>query len=206
MELPVHDNQGNVLETIQFDETCLGKFVNRQLLHDAIVMYEANRRQGTVCTKGVRDVAGTTRKPFRQKGTGRARMGTRRRVGNRGGAIAHGPRPRDYSLNMPRRERRLATKSALLGKFRDGEVVVVDGLSFDQPKTGRMATVLKNLKVDNGCLVIVKANDGTLWKSVRNIPKTDLSPLSDLNAYSVLLRKNLLITKEALQAIGEEMK
>jgi len=88
IELPVHDKQGNVLETIQFDESCLGKFLNRRLLHDAILMYEANRRQGTASTKGLRSVTGTTRKPFRQKGTCRARMGTLRRPGSAGGARA----------------------------------------------------------------------------------------------------------------------
>jgi len=206
VELPVVDRQGKVLETIQFDESCLGKFVNMRLLHDAIVMYEANQRVGCASTKGIRETVGTTRKPYRQKGTGRARMGTRRRVGSRGGAVAHGPKPRDYAKGMPKRARREATRSALLGKFRDGEVVVVNDLDMESPRTKEIVATLKNLKVDRGCLVITQERSEVLWKSLRNIPKTGLLPLADLNAYDVLLRKNILITKAALQAIPKELK
>ncbi len=205
MELPVHDRQGNVVETLDFDTSCLGKFVNMRLLHQAVVMYQANQRRGTASTKGQRDVVGTTRKPHRQKGTGLARMGSRRRVGSRGGAIAHGPKPRSYAQHMSKRARRAATRSALLGKFRDGEVVVVDELAMPQPKTKEMAEALRNLKVDGGCLVVVDARSEPLWKSLRNIPRTDLSLLTELNACGVLLRKNILITKAALEAIPKEL-
>lgn len=206
MQIPVHDRQGNVVETLDFDEACLGKFINYDLLHEAIVMYEANQRRGTHSVKNRRSVVCTTRKPYRQKGTGRARMGFRRRVGSRGGAVAHGPVPRDYDKNMPKKARRAALKSALLGKFRDGEVVVVNELKQEAPKTREVAATLKNLKIDNGCLVVTRERDENLWKSVRNIRKTQLSPLSDLNPYCVTQPKYILMTKDALQAMAEEMK
>lgn len=206
IELPVYDRQGQVVETLNFDESCLGKFVNMQLLHRAVVMFEANQRSGTHSTKNRRSITGTGAKPFRQKGTGRARQGSRRRVGSSGGAIAHGPQPRDYSKEMPKKERRLALKSALLGKFRDGEVKVVSELKQETPRTREVAGTLKALEVEKGCLIVSKERDENLWLSVRNISYTDLAPLSGLNAYNVLKRKQLVITKEALEAISEEMK
>ncbi len=206
MKLPVYDKQGQSVEEIDFDESMLGKFVNYKLLHAAVVMYEANLRQGTVKTKNIREVAGKSAKPYKQKGTGRARMGRVRRFGSRGGATAFGPRPRDYSLDMPKKARRLALKSALLGKFRDNEVVVLKDFDVAAPKTKSVASTLKNLKVTSGCLMVVPAYDENVLKSCRNLPATDLSVLSDLNAYSVLRRKQVVFTKAALEALVQEVK
>lgn len=206
IEIPVHDRQGQVVETVNFDESVLGKFINFELLHRAVVTFEANQRVGTHSTKNRRSITGCSKKPYRQKGTGRARMGHRRRVGSRGGAVAHGPTPRDYGKVMPKKERRMATKSALLGKFRDGEVVVVNELNQAAPKTKEVAETLQKLNIEKGCLIVSKSRDENLWLSVRNISGADLSPLSDLNAYNILKRKQVLLTKEALDAIAEEMK
>ena len=206
MKLSVLDKQGQAVEEIDFDETCLGKFVNLKLLHAAVVMYEANQRQGTVKTKNIREVAGKSAKPYKQKGTGRARMGRVRRFGSRGGATAFGPRPRDFAMDMPRKAKRLALKSALLGKFRDNEVVVLKDYEVSTPKTKDAASTLKNIKVGSGCLMVVSKYDENLLKSFRNIPKTDLSVVSDLNAYSVLRRKQVVFTKAALEALVEEVK
>ena len=206
MKLSVHDRLGQVIGDIDFDESLLGKFVNMKLLHAAVVMYEANLRQGTIKTKNPREVAGKGAKPFKQKGTGRARMGKVRRFGSRGGAIAFGPRPRDFSLAMPRQAKRLALKSALLGKFRDHEVTILDDLAFPAPKTRDAASTLKNLKIDDGCLMIIPAHDENIAKSFRNLPKTDLSAVSDLNAYAVLRRKHLVFTKDALLSLAGEVK
>ena len=206
MKLSVLDKSGKAVEEIEFDESCLGKFVNYKLLHAAIVMYEANKRQGTVKTKNIREVQGKSAKPFKQKGTGRARMGRVRRFGSRHGGTAFGPRPRDYSLDMPKKARRLALKSALLGKFRDNEVVVLKDLGMSSPKTKDAAVTLKNLKADAGCLMVIPQYDENVLKSFRNIPATDLSVLSDLNAYSVLRRKQVVFTKAALEALVEEVK
>lgn len=206
MKLPVYDKLGQSVGEIDFDESCLGKFVNYKLLHAAVTLYEANLRQGTVKTKNVREVAGKSAKPFKQKGTGRARMGKVRRFGSRGGATAFGPRPRDFSKDMPRQAKRLALQSALLGKFRDQEVVVLQDFAMSAPKTKDMATTLKNIKVASSCLMVVSQYDENLLKSCRNIPQTDLSVLSDLNAYSVLRRKQLVFTKAALEALVQEVK
>ena len=206
MKLPVYDKQGQSVEEMDFDESLLGKFVNYKLLHAAVVMYEANLRQGTVKTKNIREVQGKSAKPFKQKGTGRARMGRVRRFGSRGGATAFGPRPRDYSLSMPRTARRLALKSALLGKFRDNEVMVLKDLDIAAPKTKDVAATLKSLKVTSGCLMVVPEYSENALKSIRNLPKTELSVLSDLNAYSVLRRKQLIFTKAALEALAQEVK
>lgn len=205
MKLSVHDKLGQVVEEIDFDEACLGKFVNIKLLHAAIVMYEANLRQGTVKTKNVREVTGKSNKPFKQKGTGRARMGKVRRFGSRGGATAFGPRPRDFYYSMPRLAKKNALKSALLGKFRDNEIVVINELAVSAPKTREVASVLKNNKVTGGCLLVTTNHNDVLWKSVRNLPKTDLFPVSDLNAYSVLRRKQVVFTKDALLALPEKI-
>lgn len=206
MKLPVYDNQGQSVDEIEFDESILGKFVNYKLLHAAVVMYEANQRQGTVKTKNIREVQGKSAKPYKQKGTGRARMGRVRRFGSRGGATAFGPRPRDFSMDMPRQAKRLALKSALLGKFRDQEIVVLKDLDVAQPKTKEVAATLKNLKINSGCLMVVSEYNENILKSCRNLPKTDLSVLSDLNAYSVLRRKQVVFTKAALEALAKEVK
>ncbi|MDR0361290.1 MAG: 50S ribosomal protein L4 [Planctomycetota bacterium] len=206
MKLSVYDRQGQVVEEIDFDETTLGKFVNFKLIHAAVNMYLTNRRQGTVKTKNIREVAGKSAKPYKQKGTGRARMGRVRRFGSRGGATAFGPRPRNFSLSMPKKARRQALKSALLGKLRDKEVLVLQDLSISTPKTREVADAIKNLKVQSGCLLVIPKHDENILKSCRNIQNADLSVFSDLNAYSVLRRKNVVFTKDALQAFAEEVK
>ncbi len=206
MKLPVYDKLGKQVEEMDFDEACLGKFVNYKLLHAAVMLYEANLRQGTVKTKNIREVAGKSAKPYKQKGTGRARMGRVRRFGSHKGGTAFGPRPRDFSMAMPRQAKRLALKSALLGKFRDNEVTVLSDFAVSAPKTKEVAATLKNLKVNTGCLMIIPQHDENILKSCRNLPEADLSVLSDLNAYSVLRRKQLIFTKAALEALVQEVK
>lgn len=206
MKLPVLDRQGQQVGEFDFDESILGKFVNVKLLHAAIMMYEANLRQGTVKTKNIREVAGKSAKPYKQKGTGRARMGRVRRFGSRGGATAHGPRPRDYSLSMPRTARRQALKSAILGKLRDNEIMILSDLETSTPKTKDIAKTLDNIKAASSRLIVIAEHDENVWKSCRNIPSTDLSVCRDLNAYSVLRRKQVIFTKAALEALAEEVK
>ncbi len=205
IELPVYDRSGKEIEKISFDDSCLGKFVNYTLVHQAVVMFEANQRAGTHSTKNRREMICRSGKPFRQKGTGRARQGYACRVGSRGGAVAHGPKPRDYTKDMPKKARRAALKSAILGKLRDGEFVVVDSLSMEAPKTKEAASVFKNLNIESSCLVVTRDADQILWKSVRNLPKVQMSPLKSLTTYNVLKPKQVLITKEALMAISEEL-
>jgi large subunit ribosomal protein L4 len=204
IELPVYDRQGSVVETLNFDETVLGTFINYPLLHEAIVQYEANQRAGTAKTKDKREVTGCRTKPYRQKGTGRARMGHKRRVGSRGGAVAHGPRPRDFSKQMNKKARRAALRSALLGKLRDKEVLVLADLVQAAPKTSDVAKTLKAIKADGGCLVVPEAHNENVWKSLRNLPYAEVLPVGELNAYRVLRGKHLVITRAALEALQSE--
>lgn len=206
-ELSVYNSQGEVAEKISFDEKCLGEFVNYELMHQAIVMYEANQRLGTHYTKNRRAIICRKGKPFKQKGTGNARMGYRGRVGSRGGARAHGPKPRDYRKTMTVQARRLALKSALLGKLRDGEVLVIsDDITPTTPKTKIINSVLRKLKVEKSCLMITRERNEVMWKSVRNIEGAAILPLSDLHAYAVLKPNQIVITKSALLAIPQELK
>lgn len=206
IELPVYDRSGAEVEKINFDDACLGKFVNYELMHQALVMFNANQRAGTHSVKTRRNVICRKGKPFKQKGTGRARMGFAGRVGSKGGAVAHGPQPRDYRKDMPKKARRAALRSALLGKLRDGEVVVVNDLAMSAPKTKDIAASFKALNILKTCLVVTRAEDQVVYKSVRNIVGAQVSPLAGLNIYSVLRPQRILITKEALQAISEELK
>ena len=201
INLTVYDHAGQEAGTTPFDETILGGFVNRALLHAAVVMYEANQRQGTAKTKTVREVVGVSGKPFKQKGTGRARMGKKRRFGSRGGGTCFGPIPRDYSKAMPRAQRRAALRTALLGRFRDSDVIVLKSMPLDAPKTSKVARFLKAVHADSGALMVTAEPDPTLWKSVRNIPKTDLQSVRDLCAYSVMRRPRVIFTEAALAAL-----
>ncbi|MDR3211965.1 MAG: 50S ribosomal protein L4 [Planctomycetota bacterium] len=205
MKLPVYDSQGSVVGEMDFDEAILGKFVNYKLLHLAINLYQANLRQGTVKTRNVREVVGKSAKPFKQKGTGRARMGRVRRFGSRGGATAFGPRPRDFSQSLPRQAKCQALKSALLGKLRDNEVLVLNDLSFSTPKTREINTILRNLKATTGALVVIPKYDTNILKSIRNLPNADLTISTDLNAFNILRRKLVIFTRAALESFAEEI-
>jgi large subunit ribosomal protein L4 len=191
---------------IEFDPAVLGDKVKRRLLHQAVVMFEARLRAGTVKTKTRAERAGSGKKPWRQKGTGRARAGAKRSPLWRKGGIIWGPKPRDFAYSMPAKARREALRSALLAKFLDKEVKVIDKLEFDAPKTKRLATMLEKLGVNSKCLLTVKSHNGNIWKSIRNIPRAALSPVSDLNAYSVLRGGQLIFTQEALQSLPEAVK
>jgi large subunit ribosomal protein L4 len=176
--------------------------LNKQLLHDAVVMYEANRRQGTFKSKSRSEIAGSKKKLFKQKGTGRARMGTKRTCIRRGGGHAFAKRPTDFSYAMPRKALQLATRMALLSKFLDGEAIVVEKLALDRPQTKAVAGLLKSLGLaGQSCLVTIEQHDPTVWKSARNIPSVSVSPAIELNAYKLLQRKRLLVTEAALNKL-----
>src|SRR5437764_8907299 len=154
LSLKVVNRQGESVGTVDVDPAEFGGKINRQLLHDVVVMYLANQRAGTHSTKRRGEVAGSTKKLFRQKGTGNARVGTRRTNKRRGGGTAKGPKPRDYEYHLPKKAVRAATRMALLSKFQDQETVVVDELTFPEIKTKQVAGVVKALKLDGiTCLV-----------------------------------------------------
>lgn len=200
IDLTVYNSSGQQVDTIRVDESVLGGCVRHALLKQAIVMYHANKRVGTVKTRARGVVAGSTRKLFRQKGTGNARVGTRRTGKRVGGGMIFAKAPRDFSQQMPRKQRRLARDSAVLAKLRSNQVTVVDGLSFDHPRTKDFAGVLKNLKIDRSCLVAIGGLDENIHKSARNIRKVAVLPVTDLNAADILNHQQMLFTKDALTA------
>lgn len=201
---PIKNASGGDVGTYEFDPAELAPGINKQLLHDAVVMYEANRRVGTVRTKSRGEVAGSTKKLFRQKGTGRARMGPKRTPIRRGGGMAFAKRPKDWSYRMPKKAVKLATRMALLSKFQDGEAIVLEALSVDQPKTKVIADMLKALGVDKqGCLLAIRDNDALVWKSARNIPTLRVAPARELNAYDLLRQKRLVVTKDAMDLLRQ---
>jgi large subunit ribosomal protein L4 len=202
LNLPIFDSTGSQVGSMDIDPTDFGGTVNRQLLHDVVVMYQAARRQGTVKTKSRADVAGSGKKMYRQKGTGNARMGMKRTGKRVGGGHTHAKRPRDFRFTMPKKMVRAATRMALLSKLMDNETTVVDDLSVAEPKTKVVAGLLKALKLHGeSCLIASTKHDPTLYLSARNIDRVKVSPASELNALDLLERKRLLITREALESL-----
>jgi large subunit ribosomal protein L4 len=202
--LPVFDRTGAEVGSYEIDPAVLAPRINKQLLHDVVVMYQANQRQGSACTKSRGEVSGSTQKMYRQKGTGNARAGSRRANIRRGGGHTFAKRPRDYSYRLPRKAVRAATRMAIASKITDEQMVVIDELSFESPKTREMSRILKSLGLEGvSTLVATAAVDVNVYKSARNIPRVSVSPVSDLNALSVLSPRRMLVTKAALDAIQE---
>jgi large subunit ribosomal protein L4 len=201
IEVPVYNQQGAELEKIQVDEAKLGGTVRAALLKQAVVMYHANQRQGTVQTQARGEVAGSTRKLFRQKGTGNARTGGIRNPIKVGGGHAKQKRPKDWRLAMPKKMRTLARNSALLAKLQANDVTVVDKLALEQPKTKVVAGIYKALKLDRSVLVALAGRDEAIERAARNIARTTLTTVSQLNAWDLLKNRKLLITKEGLQQL-----
>ncbi len=211
LSLTVYNAQGQSVGAVEVDPDELGGKINKQLLHEVVLMHRANQRAGTHSTLRRGEVAGSTRKLFRQKGTGNARVGTRRTNKRRGGGTAKGPKPRDYEYHLPKQAVRAATRMALLSKFQDNEAVIVDALQFPEIKTKQMAQVLKNLKIDgHTCVVGLGKSDidgkRTIYLSARNIRGVDVTPANHLNAYTVLRPKRLLLTKAALNELCKTAK
>ncbi|GMV80972.1 MAG: 50S ribosomal protein L4 [Planctomycetota bacterium] len=207
MELSVFNEQGQEVGKVALDEKVLGEKVRRKLLHQAVVQYEANLRLGTHKTKSKAERAGSGKKPWKQKHTGRARAGTRRSPLWRKGGVAWGPQPRDYRQEMPIRMRREALKSALLSKLIDSQIKIIDKLEYEAPKSKRFATALKKLGLDNqSCLVAARTPGENVVKSARNLERARLVPARNLNAYDILKHKSLLLTKDAVENLAEIVK
>lgn len=199
MDMPVYSKKGEKIDSVQLDEEKFCGPIRTTLLRDALLMYEANKRQGTASTKTKAEVAGGGKKPWAQKHTGRARAGSIRSPLWKGGGVSFGPKPRDYSYVIPKKARKIALFSALAARVRDGELVVVDDLNFDAPRTKEVVKTLKALGITGGsCLIVIPKADEVVWKSARNIPYVKVATCAGLNAYEVLKPKKILITREAL--------
>jgi large subunit ribosomal protein L4 len=202
LSLNVYNRQGETVGTVEVDPAEFGGRINKQLLHEVVLMHLANQRAGTHSTLRRGEVAGSTKKLFRQKGTGNARVGTRRTNKRKGGGTAKGPKPRDYEYHLPKKAVRAATRMALLSKFQDQEALVIDELSFPEIKTKQMVGLLRALKLDQTtCLVGTAGPDLNVYKSARNIPGVEVAPASQFNAYTVLKQKRLLLTRAALDEL-----
>jgi len=196
---PLRGMDGGDAGSYRFDGGELADRISKQLLHDVVVMYENNMRQGSARTKTRGEVAGSTKKLFRQKGTGNARVGTKRSPTRRGGGHTFAKTPKDWSYRLPRKAVRLATRMALLSKFQDNEATVLDAFKVNEIKTRTIAQMLRALGVANeSCLLVIPDYDNTVWRSGRNIGNLWISPVGELNAYQLLHQKRLLITREAI--------
>jgi large subunit ribosomal protein L4 len=216
--VPVVNRAGQPVGTETIDPAAFGGKISKQLMHEAVLMYLANQRAGTHSTLRRGEVAGSTKKLFRQKGTGNARAGTKRTNKRRGGGTAKGPKPRDYSYSLPRKAVRAATRMAILSKFVDKEAVVLDELTLAAPKTKEMAGVLKAIKVgtkatekgeqdvtllDTTVLIGTAGLDPNVYKSARNIEGVKVLPAGEFNCYTVLRQKRLLLTRAALEFLKD---
>lgn len=201
MNLAVYDITGNKVGSYEIDPAELAPAVNKQLLHDAVVMYQANQRQGTFRTKNRGEVAGSTKKLYKQKGTGNARAGARRSGTRRGGGHIFAKRPRDFGWRMPKKALRAATRMALAARLADDEVKLVSGLELGSPKTAVVARLLKSLGVAEQTVLVAPAkHDDMLWKSARNIDGVSVAPVADLNAWSLLQPRAVVMTTAAIDA------
>jgi large subunit ribosomal protein L4 len=198
------DFKGDLKGQVDLPASLFESVVNRAVLYDAVRMYLANRRTGTAKTKGRSEVDFSKRKPYRQKGTGRARAGKRSSPIWRGGGIVFGPKPRDYRIAIPKKMKRLALKSALTDKGRGEDVVVVEGVSMEEPKTKLFSDFLSTAGLgDRKILFVVDSYDENVFKSTRNIKGVEFMLSRNINAFEVLRADVLLFTREALSTLEE---
>ncbi len=201
IEVPIFNQTGQKIDTLQVDEAKLGGEVRKNLLKQALVMYHANQRQGTVRTLARGEVEGSTRKIFRQKGTGNARMGTIRQPVRKGGGHAKQKRPKEWRQTMPKKARRLATHSAILSKIQSNDFRVLDKIELTEPKTKHVVAIWKALGIDRSCLVALPGRDENVERSARNLDRTTLTTVQQLNAWDILRNRTLLMTKAGLEQI-----
>ena len=231
LTVPVYNPSGEKVGEESIDPADFGGEINKQLLHDVVVMHLAARRVGTVNTRGRADVAGSGKKLFRQKGTGNARAGAKRTNKRKGGGVAFARRNRDYRYSMPKKAVRTAVRMALLSKFQDNQAIVLDGLDLKEPKTKQVVQVLRTLRrpdlseaeatetvgeskskarertLDHRTVLIgLPSHDPVFHRSARNIEGVQVSPVGEFNTYDVLKQRYLLLTREALAALKERFK
>ncbi len=206
IEIPVHNAQGQQVGSITLDEALFGGEVRPDLLKQAYVRYHANARQGSAKTRNRSEVEGSTKKLYRQKGTGNARRGDRKTNILRGGGHAHAKRPRSFRKDMPTRMRRLANRNAILAKAVDGEIRLVDSLKFEKPSTKQFVGLLESLKIDRSCLFALASTNSPEAKSAKNIPTVSLTQIDRLNAFDLLNHRYLLAERSAFEAYIERAK
>jgi len=205
LEVPVYNTEGKQIETLSVGDEAFGTRVNAALLKQAVVAYHANKRQGTAATKSRGMVEGSTKKLFRQKGTGNARRGSSRTNILRGGGVAFAKRRRDFRKKLPQKMRLAARKTAILAKILGNDLAVVDGLTCEAPKTSQMAKLLSNLSINRSCLLALHQRDTNIYLSSRNLQDLTVRTAEELNAFDIATRQKMLITREAMEMLmGQE--
>ncbi len=195
--------EGSEVGQIELSDAVFGQEVNKSVLHQVVVNYLANQRQGTQSTLTRSEVRGGGIKPWRQKGTGRARQGSIRSPQWTGGGVALGPKPRSYNYRLNKKVKRLAMKSAFSSKVAESELIVLDAMNFSEFKTKQAVNMLNNLKVTEKVLIVVPEKDDNVYYSVRNIPTAKVSYVNTLNVYDILKYDKLILTKDAVSKIEE---
>ena len=198
----VKNMEGKEVGTIELSDAVFGVDINEHLVHMAVVAQLANKRQGTQKAKTRSEVSGGGRKPWRQKGTGHARQGSTRAPQWTGGGVVFAPVPRDYTIRLNKKEKRLALKSVLTSKLQENKLIVVDELKFDEIKTKNFVNVMNNLKAEKA-LVVLNENDANVVMSARNIPTVKTALTNTINVYDILKYNKLILTKAAVAAIEE---
>ncbi len=206
VSVPVYNTDGKEIEKIKLDKEVFDGEVKISVLHQAVLMYQANQRKGLASTKTRGEVSGGGRKPWKQKGTGRARAGSIRSPIWRGGGVTFGPRPRSYSYRLPKKIRKTALKYSLNDKVNNNKLIVVDEIKIDKPKTKLFASILDKLKVKEKTLFMLEKVDFNVIRSSRNIPGVSVKQASDSNVYDVLTNRELVITKRGLEILTERIK
>ena len=194
---------GEAVGDIELNDAVFGIEVNEFAVHEVIKNYLANQRQGTQSAKTRGEVRGGGRKPFRQKGTGRGRQGSLTSPSHIGGGVVFAPKPRDYSYSVPKKVKRLAIKSVLTSKVQENEIIVLDALTFEAPKTKEMIKVLENVKAAKKAIIVMDEKDENVIKSAANIPGVKTTLVSTMNTYEVLNATSFIVTKEAVKKIEE---
>ena len=194
---------GEAAGEIELNDDIFGIEINEFAVHEVIKNYLANQRQGTQSAKTRGEVRGGGRKPFRQKGTGRGRQGSSTSPNHVGGGVVFAPKPRDYSYSVPKKEKRLALKSALTSKVKENEIIVLDSLSFEAPKTKEMIKVLENVKAAKKALIVTSEKDENVVRSASNIPGVRTTIVSAMNTYEIINATSFIVTKDAVEKIQE---
>jgi len=205
MKLAIKDVQGNSQGELEVTFPLVEDGKGTQAVHDAVVAYQASQRMGTACTKNVGEVAGTNKKPWRQKGTGRARAGSFQSPLWRGGGVVFGPKPRDFGKKVSRKTRQLALRKALSERLRAGDVVLVDDLKLESPKTKEFLGLLSALELKGSALIVAQATDKNLALASRNVPNVALATSDSLNTYDVLRPDKLLFTRGAFEQLESRL-
>jgi len=202
-KVDIYNIEGEIVGEISLSDDIFGVKVNETAMHTVVVNQLANKRQGTQSAKTPGEVSGGGRKPWRQKGSGRARQGSTRSVQWTGGGVAFAPKPRSYSYTVPKKVKRLALKSALSSKVIDRDIIVLDELELPEIKTKEFKRILKNLNVDSSALVVLGSVNDKVVKSARNIPKVKTSCVNTINTFDILKYKKFVITRDAVAKVEE---